>query len=146
MLGAAGRPLSFSLEFAFESEIEHRCCASIVRHTHTHHTAVLVPNDLTSTSPISLQPPTASSRTWTSAFAGRGRATDAPQGTTLFSSAASLARELLVTASGTRAAARDGKVVHVLRLLPCPREELEEWERLMREARRREMEGREKEE
>ena len=38
-----------------------------------------------------------------------------------------------MTASGTRAAAKDGKVVHVLRLLPCPRGELEEWERLMSE-------------
>ena len=44
-----------------------------------------------------------------------------------------------------RAAAKDGNAVHVLRLLPCPREELEEWERLMSEARRREMEGGEKE-
>ena len=69
--------------------------------------------------------------------------TDAPQGTLCFS--ASLAGKLLVTASGTRAAAEDSKAMHVLRLLPCPREELEEWERLMREARRREVERREKE-
>ena len=41
-----------------------------------------------------------------------------------------------MTASGTRAAAKDDKVVHVLRLLPCPREEeLEEWR--MEEERRR---------
>ena len=94
------------------------------------HSSASPENDLTSLSPISLRPPIASSRTWTSAFAERE--TDAPQGTLCFS--ASLARKLLVTASGTRAAAKDSKVVHVLRLLPCPTEvELEEWERLMSE-------------
>ena len=33
--------------------------------------------------------------------------------------------------------AKDATVVHVLRLLPCPTEELEEWERLMEEERRK---------
>ena len=105
------------------------------------HSSASPENDLTSLSPISLRPPIASSRTWTSAFAGRE--TDAPQGTLCFS--ASLARKLLVTASGTRAAARDDKVVHVLRLLPCPREELEEWERLMSECVERDEERRRRE-
>ena len=50
-----------------------------------------------------------------------------------------------MTASGTRAAARDDKVVHVLRLLPCPREELEEWERLMSECVERDEERRRRE-
>ena len=98
--------------------------------------------------PVNAPATIASSRTWASAFVGTGRATDAPQGTLCFS--ASLASKLLVTASGTRAAAKDDKVMHVLRLLPCPREELEEWERLMRgfpeRQRRREEAKRKKEE
>ena len=67
-----------------------------------------------------------------------------PEGTLCFS--APLAEKLQIAATGTRAVATDDKVVHVLRLLPCPREELEEWERLMRGARRREVERRENEE
>ena len=93
-----------------------------------------MPNDLTSISPISLRPPTASSRTWTSAFAGRGRATGAPQGTLRFSLA--LAKKVQVAATGTHAFVKDAdeKTLHFMRLLPCPREELEEWEGLMRES------------
>ena len=71
-----------------------------------------------------------------------------PEGTLCFS--APLAGKLQIAATGTRAVAKDATVVHVLRLLPCPREELEEWERLMREfperQRRREEAKREKEE
>ena len=92
--------------------------------------------------PPPVNPPAtiASSRTWASAFA----ASKEPEGTLCFS--APLAEKLQIAATGTRTMAKDGTVVHVLRLLPCPREELEEWERLMRGARRREVERREKEE
>ena len=55
--------------------------------------------------------------------------TGAPEGTLCFS--ASLEGKLQIAANGTRAVVAQyiDKVVHVLRLLPCPREELEEWER-----------------
>jgi len=84
--------------------------------------------------PPPVNPPAtiASSRTWASAFAAsKEGATGVPEGTLCFS--APLAEKLQIAATGTRAAAKGDKVVHVLRLLPCPREELEEWERLMSE-------------
>ena len=106
-------------------------------------------SDVSAPAPVLPPATTALSRTWAAAFADGEAPTGAPEGTLCFSP--TLAKKLLVAATGTGAAAKDVNTVHVLRLMGGNNEEdLKEWERLMsgfaERQQRREEAKREKEE